>query len=95
MKEDCLITAPFNKLITLTLKDKNQRKLDKAAFQTANMMRKSFGNRVLGPQYPVISKIRDYYHKGLLLKIEKESSISNAKNILNTIIEVIGKSSRF
>ncbi len=86
---------PYNKIITLTLKDKNQRKLDKAAFQTANMMRKSFGNRVLGPQYPVISKIRDYYHKGLLLKIEKESSISNAKNILNIIIEVIGSRPAF
>ena len=51
------------------------------------MMRKSFGNRVLGPEYPAISRIRNYYHKNILLKIEQKGSIASAKTILNTIIE--------
>ena len=50
-------------------------------------MRKSFGDRVLGPEYPSISRIRNYYHKNVLLKIEHEASISEAKSILHTIIE--------
>ena len=48
---------PYNKLIGVTLKHKDQRKLDDSALQLAIMMRKSFGNRVLGPEYPIISRI--------------------------------------
>ena len=65
---------------------KNQRKLDVASEALVGFMRKSFGSRVLGPEYPAISRIRNYYHKNVLLKIEQKGSIAEAKNILNTII---------
>ena len=55
---------PYNRLIGITLKHKNQIKLDEAAQQLVVLMRKSFGSRVLGPEYPSISRIRNYYHKG-------------------------------
>jgi len=78
---------PYNRLIGITLKHKNQRKLDETANILVGLMRKSFAARVLGPEYPAISKIRNYYHKNILLKIENEASISEAKSILYTIIE--------
>ena len=78
---------PYNRLIGITLKHKNQRKLDEAAIALVVLMRKSFGDRVLGPEYPAISRIRNYYHKNVLLKIEHESSISEAKIILHNILE--------
>ncbi len=78
---------PYNRLIGITLKHKNQRKLDAAAEQLTLLMRKSFGTRVLGPEYPSISRIRNYYHKDILLKIEHKASIAEAKLILNTIIQ--------
>ena len=86
---------PYNRLIGITLKHKNQRKLDEAAQQLVVMMRKSFGNRVLGPEYPAISRIRNYYHKNVLLKIEHEASTNQAKNILNTIIDRMQNHSDF
>ena len=86
---------PYNRLIGITLKHKNQRKLDEAAQQLVVMMRKSFGNRVLGPEYPAISRIRNYYHKNVLLKIEHEASTNQAKNILNTIIDRMKNHSDF
>jgi primosomal protein N' (replication factor Y) len=86
---------PYNRLIGITLKHKNQRKLDEAAMQLAIMMRKSFGSRVLGPEYPDIARIRNYYHKNVLLKIEQKGSIAEAKVILNTIIERMQNHSDF
>jgi len=41
---------------------------------------------VLGPEYPLISRIRNYYHKDILLKIERNSSVKKAKTIIDTII---------
>ena len=77
---------PYNRLIVITLKHKNQRKLDNTAIALAELMRKSFGTRVLGPEYPSVTRIRNYYHKNILLKIEQRGSISEAKNILNELI---------
>tara|TARA_B100001758_G_C18416906_1_gene620848 strand:- start:4925 stop:7369 length:2445 start_codon:yes stop_codon:yes gene_type:complete len=86
---------PYCRLIGVTLKHKNQRLLDDSALQLVIKMRKSFGDRVLGPEYPVISRIRNYYHKNILLKIEQKGSITKAKNILQTIIESIENNPEF
>ena len=60
--------------------------MDVAADGLVSLFRKSFGKRVLGPEYPAISRIRNYYHKNVLLKIEQEGSVVEAKNILQTIV---------
>ena len=78
---------PFSRLIAITLKHKDKKRLDKAANQLATQLRKSFGHRVLGPEYPAISRIRNYFHKYILLKIEQDVSVKKAKTILNIIIE--------
>ena len=89
-KERALFSyPPYNRLVRITLKDKNQRKLDDSSLQLSLLMRKSFGNRVLGPEYPAISKVRNYYHKDILLKIEQKGSIVKAKEILRIIIQRI------
>ena len=77
---------PYSRLIKITLKHKNQNKLDKACNQLSILMQKSFSNRVLGPEYPLISRIRNFYQKDLILKIDKKESLIKAKNILNIII---------
>ena len=77
---------PYNKLISITLKHKKSKKLDLFAEQLSTQLRNSFGNRVLGPEYPYISRIRDYYHKDILLKIERDSSFTKAKEIIKAII---------
>ncbi len=86
---------PYSRIIRLTLKHKKIKKLDQASDQLSIMMRKSFGYRVLGPEYPVISRIRNYYRKNILLKIEQESSINKAKDILNLIIYEIRNNVKF
>ena len=78
---------PYSRLIRVTLKHKSQNKLDNACHQLSVLMRKSFGNRVLGPEYPFISRIRNFYQKDLLLKIGQKESLIKAKSILNIIIE--------
>lgn len=86
---------PYNRLIRITLKHKNQMILDKAVIKFAIILRKSFDDRVLGPDAPVISRIRNYYHKNFLLKISQQDSIVNAKIILESILETSQKSSDF
>ena len=86
---------PFSRIIGITLKHRDKNKLDKAANQLATQLRKSFGHRVLGPEYPSISRIRNYYHKDILLKIEIEASVKKAKTFLTTIIKRLQEQQNF
>ena len=78
---------PVYKLIQISLKHKNAETLNRCAREFAIMLRRSFGQRVLGPEFPIISRVRNDYIKNILLKIEKDHSLSKAKSILAEQIE--------
>lgn len=70
---------PFCRMIRITLKNKNYQTLNTAADWFANVLKQSLEINVLGPMFPPISKIRNLYHKEILLKIEPDQSISITK----------------
>jgi primosomal protein N' (replication factor Y) (superfamily II helicase) len=78
---------PFARLIQLTLKHKNQSLVDEASSYLAESLRLSFGNRVFGPEYPLIGKISNWYHKNIMLKIERHASFVKAKEIVRKSID--------
>jgi len=78
---------PFTRLILITLKNRNRNQLNLAAESLATEFRKIFGQRVLGPQFPLISKIQNFYLMNILLKIEKQQSVAKSKQLLIEIIE--------
>lgn len=77
------VYPPHYRLININLKHKNQTLVNQAAETLAKSLRKIFGIRIFGPQSPVINRIQSYYIVNILLKIEKKSSPSKAKWILN------------
>ena len=79
---------PFYRLIQIDIKHKNAVKIDEASKLLGIELKKQFGNRVLGPETPLISRIRSYYLKTFLIKIEKEGvSVSSFKNVLMDVIQ--------
>ncbi len=77
---------PFVRFIELTLKHKDLNVLNDASAVLAKDIRKTFGARVLGPEFPLIAKIKNLFLKTILLKIEREASISTAKNKINEAV---------
>ncbi len=78
---------PFYRIIQLDVKHKNAEALHYQAEYLGNALKKQFGGRVLGPEFPLINRIRNYYIKTIILKIEKEgTSIVRVKNILKETI---------
>lgn len=78
---------PFSRIISITLKHRNDSQLNFFSDEFVFYLKKSFGNRVLGPEYPAISKIRNYYLKNILLKIEIGKSLEKAKQIIQFVEE--------
>jgi len=83
---------PFTRLVELTLSSKNQDDLDALTPELALELKKKFGNeRVLGPEYPVISRVNNYYLKNILIKIEKEKYSGKVKEMLTEVLHAFYK----
>lgn len=83
---------PFTKVINIYLKNKDARALDRAAATYAAEMRAVFGNRVLGPQKPFVSRVALWYIQCLMLKVESQASMKKVKELLHDIFERTAKS---
>lgn len=87
---------PFYRLISLTFRHKDKNVLDACCEGYAMNIRAAIGEeRVLGPEYPSIARINNYYNKKLLIKVEKELSITAIKNSIQHWMNVFRKDPSF
>ncbi|SMO81464.1 replication restart helicase PriA [Solitalea koreensis] len=78
---------PYFRLIQLDIKHKEIEKLNAAADMLGRELKQQLGNRVLGPEFPLVNRIRNLYIKTLLIKIEKENiSLSRVKQVISESI---------
>jgi primosomal protein N' (replication factor Y) len=79
---------PFYRIINLDIKHKNPEILHNQATYLGNQLRKHFGDeRVIGPQVPLVSRIRNYYIQSIMLKFEKDGvSINKVKATIREVI---------
>jgi primosomal protein N' (replication factor Y) (superfamily II helicase) len=81
---------PFTRLIRLTVKHLEQDIAKKASQSLANKLSdKLSAGRVLGPETPLIERIRNYYYFEILLKLERDLNIKGIKEFLGQSIEEI------
>ncbi len=73
---------PFIKLIKITLKHKKENVVNRFSDELALLLQKYLGNRVLGPQTPLIARIQNYHIKEILLKLEMSISQTKTKKII-------------
>ena len=66
-----------------------------AADDLAKRLRKLFGNRILGPEYPLVSRIMNYYLKQIMVKIERSASQTEMKKILMQEMEEFSRLKEF
>lgn len=71
---------PAEKIIRITLKSKDFNRLNEASSWMATSLRNIFGNWILGPEAPVVSRIRREYLKNILIKIPQGQSLAKTKN---------------
>lgn len=83
---------PFSRLIKIILKHKKENILNEAALNLTKILKGKLGvKRVLGPDTPIIPRIKNYYIKNILIKIERKFSINKAKEIITENINYFKK----
>jgi primosomal protein N' (replication factor Y) len=82
---------PYYRLIILKLKHKDFKILNKAAGELATDLRGSLGKRVLGPEYPLVSRIRNLYIKQIMVKMERGPNAVQIKDQIKRTIDEFQK----
>ncbi|MBR1766302.1 MAG: primosomal protein N' [Bacteroidales bacterium] len=82
---------PFFRLIEITLKHRDADLLNTAADWMAMQLRGAFAGRVLGPEYPLVSRIRGLYLKQITLRFERTEAIADAKRVIRQIGDDLAK----
>ena len=77
---------PVCRLIKLTLKYKEEELLNEAGLYLADQLRKVFPGMVLGPEFPLVSRIQTFYLKDIWLKFPKDASLRSRKKMLEEIL---------
>ena len=77
---------PFYRLIKLVVKHKNVDTVNRVANQLSSLLKSSKSFIVLGPEFPLVSRIQLWHHKEIWLKIDRKLNLDQVKEfILNCI----------
>ncbi len=75
---------PFTRMINLLVRSKDKKITREAANRLSELLKKDLGqSRVLGPQEPLINKIRDKYLMDVFLKVERKYNTAAVKEIVD------------
>lgn len=76
---------PYFRLINITLRHRDRQVLSQAATILAKKLRGQFGNRILGPEAPVIGRVQNWHIKQILIKLEKNNEIAQRKTLITEL----------
>lgn len=80
---------PFTRVIELSVVSKDISVVNDIAEQLAVQLKPLFGGMLLGPEFPLVAKIKDQYHKRVLLKINREYSPTQVRNLLKQEMDIL------
>ncbi len=86
---------PFYRLIKLTLKQRDYDKLKQGSFWLYDVLQQNLKIPVLGPEEPVISRIRNEYIRTILIKIPQDQSLQSIKKTIQKILDSFESVSQF
>ncbi len=86
---------PYYRLIYVYLKHKSEPLLEQAAQAAGSRLRAIFGNRVLGPDKPPVSRVQTLFIRKLMLKVETGAPVSHVRQWLLHVQAGLSSDERF
>lgn len=80
---------PYVRLIVLNLKHTDAQVVKEASERLASRLTASLGERVLGPVYPLVSRVKNLYIRQVVVKLERGADLRPFKKIISTEMAAI------
>lgn len=77
---------PFYRLIRLTLKHRDFEKLKEGSMWLYQVLKQNLSIPVLGPEEPVVSRIRNEYIRTIMVKIPGDASLQGTKKTIQKVL---------
>ena len=77
---------PYYRMIKIVVKERSFQKMDKSSIWLAKALKIKLKENVLGPETPVVGRIRNMFITNILIKIPKNQSLSKTKEYVNSIM---------
>ena len=78
---------PFSKLIKIRFKSKKIDIIDSSSKWFGDAVNNLINCTVLGPEFPLVSKINNFHNKDLIIKIDDFSYLKSTKNNLSKLLK--------
>ncbi len=78
---------PYYRLLLIRLKHRDAYLLSKAAAELALRLRELFPKDILGPEYPMVSRIKNLYIKQIMIKLPRQTAPAQSKQKIKTITD--------
>lgn len=79
---------PYYRLAYIYIKGRDFYAVQGAANYLAALMRQSFGDRVFGPDKPLVARIQNLFILKIMLKVEVSASVDKAKAMLKDLVNM-------
>ena len=86
---------PYSHLVRFMLRSKDYELLRHASHAFALIMRKKFGDRVMGPVSAALEMLRGEHRSEILLKIESGASMKRARELMREALDQMAQDKRF
>jgi primosomal protein N' (replication factor Y) len=86
---------PYYRLMYLFVKHKDSEVLNKAVRLLSQQLQAILGSRVLGPENPPVGRVKNFYIKRFMIKIETQSSSDKAKLMIRNVIHLVQSKDEF
>jgi primosomal protein N' (replication factor Y) len=77
---------PFYRLIKLTLKHRDFDKLKEGSMWLYQVLQQNLSIPVLGPEEPVVSRVRNEYIRTIMIKIPSETGLQSTKKTIQKVL---------
>jgi primosomal protein N' (replication factor Y) len=76
---------PIYRIVKISLRHRQIERVNKASDWFARALKNALRTGVLGPEFPPIARIRNQYHKNILIKIAPAQSLTKTKEAIQKI----------
>ncbi len=78
---------PIYRMIRLDVKHKDPAALSHVSIRLGNELKQALGSRILGPEDPLVGRIRNFYIKTIYIKVERNGiAVSRVKEFLKEVL---------
>ena len=76
---------PLYRLVSVYMKHRYESTLNALAYEMAQLLRRIFGDRILGPDTPPVARVQSLFIRKIMLKVELNANLSDARERLRQV----------